>query len=253
MESSQVSLLLSENNLLRAHIDRLYAIQFFLLQENKRLRDMEQHLLTALEIALLDKSDLEIMLDLAVSHGDVVEKVLYTAAEQAWHVAGIDELTQLPNRRQFLEYLDRMWRQMTRQGQSLTILMCDVDFFKHFNDFYGHQAGDMCLYRVAQGIASALHRPIDLAARYGGEEFVVVLPNTDRSGALKVAEAIRTQIAQLQILHETSAISNRVTISIGLASAVPHKDISPAALLQSADEALFRAKALGRDRVVAAP
>lgn len=128
MESSQVSLLLSENNLLRAHIDRLYAIQFFLLQENKRLRDMEQHLLTALEIALLDKSDLEIMLDLAVSHGDVVEKVLYTAAEQAWHVAGIDELTQLPNRRQFLEYLDRMWRQMTRQGQSLTILMCDVDF-----------------------------------------------------------------------------------------------------------------------------
>ncbi len=253
MDSSQVSRLQAENMSLRSEIDRLYIMQYHLLEENRHLRQMEQDLLAALEIAFIDKSDLEIMLEVAVMHGDVVEGELVAAAERAWHAAGIDELTQLPNRRQLLQYLDRMWRQMIRQGQPLSLLMCDVDFFKPFNDLYGHQAGDICLRQVAEGIANAVQRPIDLASRYGGEEFVVVLPNTDRKGALKVAEAIRSQIADLRIPHGASLIADYVTISIGLATTVPHRGAIPMNLLQLADEALFEAKRQGRNRVEFAP
>ncbi len=246
---TEISLLQAEIEALKAEIRQLEAEKASLAAENRRLRQVEQDLLSVLEIAFLDKSDLELMLDLVSSHGDLVEGELIAEAEKAWEAAGMDELTQLPNRRHLLAYLDRMWRQMMRQGLPLSLLMCDVDFFKSFNDLYGHHAGDICLYQVARGIANSIHRPTDMASRYGGEEFVVVLPNTDRQGALQVAEKIRNQIALLSIPHG----SDRVTISVGVATVVPQRGTMPTNLLQSADQALYTAKHRGRNRVEIAP
>lgn len=242
MESEELAALQAENQVLRREIERL-------TQENEKLRQMEQHLLTALEAALLERYDLETMLEVTVSHADMVERELFSAVSRAWEAAGIDELTQLPNRRQLLEYLDRMWRQMMRQGLPLSLLVCDVDCFKSFNDRYGHQMGDECLQQVAQAIARSIRRPIDLASRYGGEEFVVVLPNTPAVGARQIAEAIRLAVRNLQILHQASSVTDRVTISIGIATQIPQRGMLPTGLLQKADQALFQAKRLGRDRV----
>ncbi len=253
MESFDMSLLQSENQKLRAEISLLSQKYALLYKENQYLRQLELDLLNALELAFLEKSDLEIMLDLVSAHGDAVEGELFLAAEKAWLAARIDELTQLPNRRQLLEYLDRMWRQMIRQEQPLSLLMCDVDFFKPFNDFYGHQTGDACLRLIAEGISNSIQRPIDLASRYGGEEFVVVLPNTDRAGAIRVAETIRAQVACLHIPHEANPMSDFVTISIGVATTIPQRGTIPISLLQAADEALFQAKRGGRNRVAVAP
>ena len=246
---TELSLLQAEIEALQAEIAQLEAEKARLEQENRGLRQVEQDLLSALELAFLDKSDLEQMLELVSRHGDVLERELMAEAEKAWEVAGMDELTQLPNRRHLMSYLDRMWGEMMRQGLPLSLLMCDVDFFKSFNDLYGHHAGDLCLYQVARGIANAIHRPTDLASRYGGEEFIVVLPNTDRQGALQVAERIRAQIALLSIPHG----SDRVTISVGVATVVPQRGMIPTDLLQRADQALYTAKRRGRNRVEIAP
>jgi diguanylate cyclase (GGDEF)-like protein len=224
---TELSLLQAEIEALRAEIEQLEAEKASLAAENRRLRQVEQDLLSALELAFLDKSDLEQMLELVSSHGDLVEGELIAEAKKAWEVAGMDELTQLPNRRHLMFYLDRIWGEMMRQGLPLSLLMCDVDFFKSFNDIYGHQAGDVCLYQVARGIANAIHRPNDLVGRYGGEEFVVVLPNTERQGALQVGERICAQIALLSIPHG----SDRVTISVGVATVVPQRGMMPADLL----------------------
>ncbi len=246
---TEISLLQAEIEALKAEIAQLQAEKARLEQENCRLRQLEQDLLSALELAFLDKADLEQMLDLVSSHSDLVERELMAEAAKAWEAAGMDELTQLPNRRYLMSYLDRMWGEMMRQGLPLSLLMCDVDFFKSLNDRYGHHAGDICLYQVARGIANAIHRPTDLASRYGGEEFVVVLPNTDRQGAVQVAERIRTQIALLSIPHG----SDRVTISVGVATVVPRQGMMPTDLLQRADQALYTAKRRGRNRVEIAP
>jgi len=245
----EVSPLIEQIEAFKAEIGRLKAEKASLEQENRRLRQVEQDLLSALELAFLDKADLEQMLDVVSRHGDVVERELIAEAKKAWEVAGMDELTQLPNRRHLMFYLDRIWGEMMRQGLPLSLLMCDVDFFKSFNDIYGHQAGDVCLYQVARGIANSIHRPTDLASRYGGEEFVVVLPNTDRQGALQVAERIRAQIVLLSIPHG----SDRVTISVGVATVVPQRGMIPTDLLQRADQALYTAKRRGRNRVEIAP
>ncbi|MCS6960251.1 MAG: diguanylate cyclase [Pseudanabaenaceae cyanobacterium SKYGB_i_bin29] len=242
MESEELMELRAENQMLRQQVEHL-------TQENQTLREMERHLLEALELALMERYDLETMLEVMVSHADTVEQELFSAISRAWEAAGIDELTQLPNRRQLLEYLDRIWRQMMRQGLPLSLLVCDVDHFKSFNDFYGHQAGDECLQQVAQAIAQSIRRPIDLASRYGGEEFVVVLPNTPLQGAWQVAESMRMAVKYLAIPHAGSSVTDRVTISVGLATQVPQRGTLPMALLQKADKALFQAKRLGRDRV----
>ena len=133
---------------------------------------------------------------------------------------------------------------------SLAIILCDVDYFKAYNDTYGHQVGDKCLYEVAQGINSAVKRPADLVFRYGGEEFAIVLPYTDKQGALIVAEEIRQQIKQLKIPHESSRMSNIVSLSLGVSSMIPSIYTSPHTLVSSADLALYDAKDRGRDRVV---
>jgi diguanylate cyclase (GGDEF)-like protein len=126
--------------------------------------------------------------------------------------------------------------------------MCDIDFFKNYNDTYGHIVGDDCLRKVSSVIQHSVRRPADLAARYGGEEFVLVLPNTELKGAIDVSETIRERLLELQIPHEDSAVSEFVTLSMGVTSLIPITDSQPSILLTAADYALYRAKELGRNQ-----
>lgn len=160
----------------------------------------------------------------------------------------VDGLTGIANRRQFDTVLSREWRRCLRAGRPLSLLMADVDFFKQYNDGYGHQAGDIGLRSVADALQAKLRRPADIVARYGGEEFAAILPDTDPEGALQVAESMRLAVEQLGLPHEGSAFGV-ITISLGVASLVPQKADSMPRLVGAADWALYEAKRLGRNRV----
>lgn len=180
------------------------------------------------------------------------------AANQLFQeLATVDDLTQLANRREFDQHLEREWHRMLRERSSLTLVLCDVDFFKPYNDAkgYGHQQGDTCLRQIASVIGNAANRPGDLAARYGGEEFAIILPNTVVEGGIQVAENIRSCLRALQLPHPNSAISPWVTLSLGIASVLSHSaaSILPDALIAAADQALYQAKATGRDRYCTSP
>jgi diguanylate cyclase (GGDEF)-like protein len=161
-----------------------------------------------------------------------------------------DWLTELANRRYFDAFLSDEMARARRSKQELCLALCDVDFFKAYNDHYGHQAGDECLKQVARALQSGCRRPADLAARYGGEEFALVLPETSLAGAAQVGEAVRQAVLQLQIPHEHSSIAAHVTLSVGVASLLPGTDAQPERLIAAADQALYQAKKLGRNRVV---
>lgn len=164
-------------------------------------------------------------------------------------LALVDSLTSLPNRRSLDKNLDFEWKRASREGKPLSTILLDIDFFKAFNDTYGHLAGDGCLKEVARTVQIASQRPADLTARYGGEEFAVLLPATEREGAVIVAERIRKEVERLGILHASSGINDVVTVSLGVATLVPSLDDSPLELLSKADKALYQAKAGGRNRV----
>jgi len=163
-------------------------------------------------------------------------------------LARTDSLTGLHNRRTLGEILEREWRRARRTRSVLSLLFVDIDHFKTYNDTYGHQAGDDTLSAVARCIVESLRRPTDAAARYGGEEFVVVLPDTPQGGALLVAERIRSAISELAIEHAGSEFG-RVTASIGSASCTPQEDTDITTVIKAADEALYNAKATGRNKV----
>ncbi|MDJ0688864.1 MAG: PleD family two-component system response regulator [Xenococcaceae cyanobacterium MO_188.B32] len=175
---------------------------------------------------------------------------LEIANQKLKKIASVDELTQIANRRSFDLYLKREWHRMSREKAYLSLMLCDVDFFKLYNDTYGHQAGDRCLQKVASVLKQNAKRPADLVARYGGEEFVLILSRTTAKGAMEIGERIRQQIKELDISHASSHISTVVTISIGIASIVPIPNFPAEKLIAKADEALYWAKEQGRDRVV---
>lgn len=178
-----------------------------------------------------------------------VTRLLDAAYRRLQHISFLDGLTAIANRRRFDEFIDLEWRRALRSATPMSLIMIDVDFFKTYNDTYGHQSGDDCLKRVANGLNTALNRPGDLAARYGGEEFAVVLAGTHPAGAAAVAEALRSRVEGLDIPHAGSPVSDRVTISLGVASMVPGRESSPADLISKADRALYEAKRGGRNRV----
>ena len=163
-----------------------------------------------------------------------------------------DGLTGIANRRKLKEHLEHEWRRLQREKKPLALLMCDLDCFKNYNDYYGHQAGDDCLKAIAGELVKHCRRAGDLAARYGGEEFTMVFPDTTISGAQKLAEEIRLSVQQLEIKHEDTLTGDHVTISIGAASIVPSPGSSVEMLLAMADKALYAAKEAGRNRVVVA-
>lgn len=170
--------------------------------------------------------------------------------QQLEAIALSDRLTQVPNRHYFEPHFHKEWRRMAREKQYLSLIICDIDFFKAYNDTYGHIQGDRCLQEVAHTLKFSLHRPGDMVARYGGEEFVIILPNTKPSGAVHVAEQMRAAVKRLKVPSATHKVSEYVTISVGVASVIPHTSMLPQQLLEGADRALYQAKEQGRDRVV---
>lgn len=188
-----------------------------------------------------------------IENGKAREKQLVDLNARLLKLSSVDGLTGIANRRYFDEVLKREWRRAKRDHQSIAIGLFDIDFFKNYNDTYGHLSGDDCLRKVAATISHTLKRPGDLVARYGGEEFVVILPTTNRSGALRVGEEIRVAIESLQIEHSSSPVKQSLTVSGGIASGIPGQctDItSPDQLVALADRALYQAKSAGRNIVL---
>ena len=161
-----------------------------------------------------------------------------------------DGLTGISNRRHFDEYLKVSYKNSIRSGKSLSLIMLDIDFFKAYNDNYGHLKGDESLIKVAKTMVATINRPLDLVARYGGEEFVVVLPETDLEGAKTVAQKIRKDVEALGITHEYSKVLPHITISLGVATMTHTQSLSITDFISEADKALYKAKCSGRNTVV---
>jgi diguanylate cyclase (GGDEF)-like protein len=177
---------------------------------------------------------------------------LETANRRLKHLVGVDALTGIANRRHFDRALEREMRRARRDGQPLSLVFLDLDEFKLFNDSYGHTHGDEVLRKVAQTLDETFRRGGDLVARYGGEEFAVVLPGVDGRRAGLYAERLRRRIWRLAIPYNASQLTDRVTISGGVATVYPPTVVTPDALLFAADKALYRAKCLGRNRIASA-
>lgn len=182
-----------------------------------------------------------------------VEETLKIVNLELERLATSDSLTQVANRRQFDRHLNQEWQRLSREQQPLSLILCDVDYFKAYNDHYGHQGGDDCLIRVARAISRVTKRATDLVARYGGEEFAVILPNTEAQGAVTVAQAIQAEIQQLQLPHAQSQVSEIITLSLGIACLVPNSAFVTQSIIVAADQALYEAKKLGRDRYCISP
>lgn len=178
----------------------------------------------------------------------VLTRKLDVANQELKRLTSLDGLTGIANRRHFDEVVLREWRRAMRQGDELSIIMCDIDFFKLFNDTYGHQEGDECLRQIAQVLVKSMDRGGDLLARYGGEEFVAVLPGTSLSGASFVAGQMRQAVEELAIAHNGSPFGI-VTTSFGVATALALHETDPLDVVGAADRALYEAKHAGRNRV----
>ena len=172
------------------------------------------------------------------------------AEEQLKLHALMDGLTGIANRRHFDNTLDLEWRRAMRSATPLSLIMIDIDFFKNYNDLYGHPAGDSCLQKIAHTIRDSLRRAGNFVARYGGEEFSVILPGTNTEKAYLFAESLREKIENLKIEHKDSTASKNVTVSMGISTTVPKKDSTQDKLMSLADKALYKAKQGGRNRVV---
>jgi diguanylate cyclase (GGDEF)-like protein/PAS domain S-box-containing protein len=228
------------------------------IQDGKHLyvliRLKEMHTKRATVHALserVDKLQQEIAMRRAAEarlHESLVE--LERAKKQLEQLATVDSLTGIPNRRSIDETLQREWLKAMRNAEPLVVMMIDIDYFKNYNDFYGHQAGDMCLKQVAHAIRSSLRRSTDYVGRYGGEEFIVLLTHSDWEKAQKAAEKIFEAIHHLNIPHLASPTSEIVTISAGISLMIPLPRLSVSLLIQQADEALYQAKHNGRNQFV---
>ncbi|MDF0554182.1 PAS domain S-box protein [Kamptonema sp. UHCC 0994] len=205
-------------------------------------------------------------LAIAISQAELYQR-LRDANQELKRIATLDGLTLIPNRRCFDEYLECEWARSQRDQTPLSLILCDVDFFKLYNDTYGHQAGDSCLKKVAAALNRSVERCLRrvgewdtgkvsedenlfLAARYGGEEFAVILPNRDSASALRAAKAIRCEMESLRLPHAKSSVSKYVTLSMGIATTVADSEVSVKLMILAADKALYRAKEQGRDRIV---
>ena len=222
--------------------------------ENAKLYEQIEKYTDTLEDKVTERTqELEIknrQLEQEIQKRKVIEKALQEVNQKLELLVNVDGLTGISNRRHFDNCLSREWRRLKREQKPLSLIICDVDHFKLYNDSYGHLQGDNCLHQIAQTMAQIINRPADLVARYGGEEFAVILPNTDLLGAHEVAKKLRQSIKDLKLRHKSSQTGQFVTISIGISSQIPHQDQSLEDLIITADQALYAAKAQGRDRIV---
>jgi diguanylate cyclase (GGDEF)-like protein len=178
-----------------------------------------------------------------------VYKQLEEATQALQHLANVDGLTGLANRRRFDNYLNTQWINLVQQESPLSLILCDIDFFKFYNDRYGHPAGDLCLQKVGAILSDKAQKYEDLVARYGGEEFAVVMPHTHAEGAVHLATVMQAGVENLQIVHDRSAVSPYITLSMGVATVTPTWESSPLGLINAADQALYQAKAAGRNHI----
>ncbi len=199
------------------------------------------------EIKLLERVALE--LSVAIKQAKLYQQ-LEEANQELEALSVVDGLTKIANRRKFDNYIAAEWTRLAREQNPLSLILCDIDYFKLYNDTYGHQAGDRCLQEVAQAISKVIKRPADLVARYGGEEFVFVLPNTPMAGAKYLAQRVRLQIETLRLPHLNSPVDLHVTLSLGVSCCIPSANFSFHTLVTAADKGLYQAKATGRNRVV---
>jgi diguanylate cyclase (GGDEF)-like protein len=190
-------------------------------------------------------------LDVAIAQLRDLSQKLESYVAQSKRLAGVDPLTKLANRGLFDETLQREWQRAVRTRQPLGIIMADIDRFKAHNDLYGHQSGDECIRQVAAVLKRCVRGPTDLVARYGGEEFAVILPGADAAGAMAVAERMRRDVEAIKLKNVNNVVGHDVTVSLGVAAAVPETG-TPHTLVAAADEALYRAKAVGRNQVIVA-
>ncbi|MFK5893351.1 MAG: diguanylate cyclase [Pseudomonadota bacterium] len=213
--------------------------------ERKHVEDKLQSMVISLN---RQKEDLEVLVETIATHGDEINLRMEQRLSSVEQQAMTDALTGLCNRRCYNETLDKEWNRNARNETPLSMLVLDLDNFKNFNDILGHLAGDECLKKVAAAMAGIPKRGSDMVARYGGEEFVVLLPQSNLANASLVAEHIRQSIEALAIKHPKS-VSDFVTLSIGVASVIPHPEIKPQTLFDSADVNLYFAKNAGRNRI----
>jgi diguanylate cyclase (GGDEF)-like protein len=243
LSDSQNALLTSNEHgdLLQDHLQRLSTSLTAEIRERQKTDDK---LRTLLDVVTRERGDLEVLVQILMVEGD-------NCAEEG-EKARIDGLTGIPNRRRLDEFLLKEWERHKKLQQPLSFLLCDVDYFKCFNDLYGHQTGDECLKTVAKAITGCL-RSDDLVARYGGEEFAMIMPHTPRQRAVQIAERIRAAIIAAAIPHADSKVCGQVTLSIGVACQVPqlHDAAGARELVEESDRNLYIAKHLGRNRVEA--
>lgn len=211
--------------------------------------DKISYIITTSRLITLDGSPGTLAQYKDITERKQAEQALEHAHAALKRVAEIDGLTQIPNRRTFDETLACHWQQLSEAQQPLAAILCDIDFFKKYNDTYGHQQGDSCLISVAQALSDALPDASGLAARYGGEEFIFLLPNTAMEAAAAVAEQARCNIEQLNLVHRASDIADHVTLSLGVACVIPDSNSCAKQLIEAADCALYASKENGRNRV----
>jgi len=186
-------------------------------------------------------------LDAKVLELETLQSKLEESNEKLHQLSSLDGLTDIPNRRFFDETMTREWQRGTRSQKPLSMILADIDHFKAYNDSYGHVMGDDCLKRVAKGLRKSILRDVDTIARYGGEEFAAILPETDETGAVLIIQRMLESIKNLKIDHRASPTAGHVTVSFGLSTMIPNKDLRPTHLIESADSALYLAKNSGRN------
>jgi len=221
-----------------------------LTREANERKKAEKRLKDLIKALTQQKDDLEMLVETITEHGDDLQYEWLERIGAAEEEALTDALTSVSNRRQFDQYLASEWKRASRYNSCFSIIMIDIDHFKFFNDHYGHQAGDDCIKQVAEAGYKVCSRETDLFARYGGEEFAMVLPATDHAGAMKVADRVLANVSALKIPHVKSAVTDHVTISVGVASSQVPFDVEATELLKLADDMLYEAKERGRNRVV---
>jgi diguanylate cyclase (GGDEF)-like protein len=236
-----------------SRIKELFTLSHAFRQMSQEIQQSRQQLEDYSRSLEAKVSDRTAALQTEVERRATAESALILANAELERIAYIDSLTQIANRRRFDIQLQATWQQLQREQLPLSLILCDVDYFKCYNDFYGHPAGDACLTQVAAAITDAVKRPADLVARYGGEEFAILLPNTPAAGATTVGQRIQAQLQARHLPHQASAVGTRVTLSLGIATLIPGGALTIADLLTAADRALYAAKTNGRNQSAIAP
>jgi diguanylate cyclase (GGDEF)-like protein len=230
-------------------IEQLHQQVVHLQRDNEHLENLLQQTTKQMTAAKDTILTLAAQLQQEIFKRHQFETALQQARQELETLSTVDNLTQLVNRRRLNEYLQQEWRRLSREKVSLSLILCDIDYFENYHETHGSKAGETSFQQIAQAISRAAKRPSDLVARYGEQEFAAVLPNTDADGAVQVASAMRWEVKLLKLIHAQSPVSSYVTLSVGVSSTLPIHTSSPEVLVKAATEALEEAKQQGRNRV----